>query len=430
MLLVNLDRPSPRARYVVRHVFERMLGWPVQFAASAEAFRTSDGPRLSYGPLPIEGAFHVPSDGALDMLGVGMREPAHHGSGDDLVLFPVDEGSDVFAACFYLLALFEEYAVDDRDAHDRPRTTSLFVVRHGVERFPLLDRWVLRLAEDLRRHFPELPVPKRAYRHVLTVDVDNGLKYAGRSFKRAFGASLKELLQGDVLGLRERWQVRRGAMADPYLRAADELAAVLDGVDRFVAFILARGEEVFDHGADIDHPAYRELIQRLAALGELGLHPSYGTSRNAGLLDTERQQLQHATTSSIHLSRQHFLRWRMPDTLRHLHDTGFTEDHTLGFSDRIGFRAGTCTPFPWYDLEREQETPLILWPFATMDSALSEHVGRTPEQALSDMKEVADAVRAVNGTFVSVWHDRYLSGDREFASWPGVMRQLVQHARV
>lgn len=429
MLLVNLDRPSQRARYVVRHVFERMLGWPVEFAVSAEAFRASDGPRLSYGPLPIDGAFHVPSGGALDMLGVGMKEPAHRGTGDDLVLFPIHDGYDVFAACFYLLALVEEYAAEDRDAHDRPRATNSFVVRHGVERLPLVDRWVLRLAEDLRRRFPELPVPKRAYRHVLTVDVDNGLKYAGRSFKRALGASLKELLRGDVPGLRERWQVRRGAKADPYLFATDELAAIVNGVDRFVAFILARGEGVFDHGADIDHPAYRGSIERLAKFGEIGLHPSYGSSRNAGLVDAERQQLQHAVNSSVHLSRQHFLRWRMPDTLRHLRDTGFTEDHTLGFSDRIGFRAGTCTPFPWYDLEHEKETPLMLWPFATMDSALSEHMGYTPEQALFDMKVVADAVRAVGGTFVSVWHDRYLSGDREFAPWPGAMRQLVQHAR-
>lgn len=429
MLLVNLERPSLRARYIARHVFERMLGWPIEFTTSAEAFRASNGPKLSYGAMPIEGAFHVPSSGALGTMEGGTHEPAYRGTGADLVLFPVGDGSDVFAACFYLLALIEEYGVDDTDAHDRPKTSRLLAVRQGAERIPLVDRWALRLAEDLRRRFPELPEPRRAYRHVLTVDVDNGLKYAGRSFKRALGASFKELVRGDVAGLRERWQVRRGAKADPYVRFADEFAACADDTDRVVAFILARGEDVFDHGADIDHPAYRELIKRLATFGEIGLHPSYGSSRTTVLVDAERHQLQHASSRAVHLSRQHFLRWRIPETLRHLNDTGFTEDHTLGFSDRIGFRAGTCTPFPWYDLEREQETALMLWPFAAMDSALSEKMGRTAEQALDGMKELANAVRAVDGTFVSVWHDRYLSGHKQFAPWPGVLRQLVQHAR-
>ena len=429
MLLVNLDKPTPRARYVVRHVFERMLGWSVEFVASVEEFRAADGPRLSYGAVPIDGAFHVPYSGAVDVMGPEWKDPPFRGAGDDLVLFPIDDGSDVFAACFYLLALVEEYNVEQRDAHDRPLATSFFVVRHGVERIPLVDRWVLRLADDLRRRFPQLPAPTRAYRHVLTVDVDNGLKYLGRSFKRALGASVKDGLRGDLIGLRERWQVRQGTKRDPYIGVADELAEVADVVDRMAAFILLRGEGAFDHAADIDHPAYRELIKGLAAHGELGLHPSYGSSEDVGLIDAERQQLQNSSNGKISLSRQHFLKWRMPDTLRHLREAGFTEDHSLGFSDRIGFRAGTCTPFPWFDLAREQETPLMIWPFTTMDSALSEQLGRTPQQSLVEMKAAADAVRAVNGTFVSVWHDRYLSGHAGFAPWPGVMRELVKHAR-
>jgi hypothetical protein len=45
------------------------------------------------------------------------------------------------------------------------------------------------------------------------------------------------------------------------------------------------------------------------------------------------------------------------------------------------------------------------------------------------MNAMSDAVRNVKGTFVSVWHDRYLSGHREFAPWPKVVEQVVQHAK-
>jgi hypothetical protein len=110
-------------------------------------------------------------------------------------------------------------------------------------------------------------------------------------------------------------------------------------------------------------------------------------------------------------------------------DQGFNEDHTLGFTDRVGFRAGTCTPFPWFDLESNEATDLMLWPFAVMDSAIHEQMGVPTEQAAARFIEMADAVKAVDGTFVSVWHDRYLSGHGEFRGWPEVMIEVVQRAR-
>jgi hypothetical protein len=162
---------------------------------------------------------------------------------------------------------------------------------------------------------------------------------------------------------------------------------------------------------------------------EMGLHPSYLSSEKEGLVNDERGRLQRAWGGPINLTRQHFLRWRLPNTLRYLADLGFTEEHSLGFTDRAGFRVSTCTPFPWYDLQAEEETSLMLWPFAAMDSALIEQMGQSPAEVVRSMCAMSDAVRSVQGTFVSVWHDRYLSGHREFAPWPAVFEQVVQYAR-
>jgi len=429
MLLVNLEHPSPRARYIVRHVFERMLGWPVDFAASVEEFRTSHRPKMSYGRVAIGGAFHVASSGWLSTSGTQQLKPANRGSGSGLVLFPEGEGFDVFAACFFLLGLLEEYASGERDAHDRLPSNDLFIVRHGAERIPIADHWVLQLAHALRDRCPQLPEPDRKYRHVLTVDVDNGLKFAGRPLHRAIGASAKDLLRGDFATMRERWQVRSGGRRDPYARVVDRLAEAAGSTDLMRAFFLVRGGGRFDHAADVSDPAYRELISRISERAAIGLHPSYESSDRAELFPAERLRLSAIAGRDVRISRQHFLRWRIPDTLRVLNELGFTEEHSLGFSDRIGFRAGTCTPFPWYDLEREQETTLMLWPFAAMDSALHDRMCLAPQQALQELCAMSDAVRAVNGTFVNVWHDRYLSGHRTFGPWPEVMRKLVQHAR-
>ncbi len=75
------------------------------------------------------------------------------------------------------------------------------------------------------------------------------------------------------------------------------------------------------------------------------------------------------------------------------------------------------------------KTPLMLWPFACMDSTLHEKLGLGPDAALNEFKRMTDTVRAVNGTFVSVWHDRYLSGDTPYEGWPEVMKKLVEYAR-
>ncbi len=429
MLHVLLETPSPRARYVVSHVFHRMLGWPVVFVGSREELLSADGPKLSYGASPVPGTFHAPLSGSFDKPRTASAAPPSSGTGRDLMLFPIGADFDVFAAIFHLISLEEEYTITDRDEHGRIAAGDLLLVRSQASDFPIGDIWALRLADQLRTAYTSLPAPQRTYRHVLTVDMDNGLKYAARSWQRAMGASAKDLAAGRSSRFFERWNVRMGRTADPYATSVDRLAEVRNKVDRMIAFVLTRGEGRFDHAARIDHPVFVDLLKRLAEDAEIGLHPSYESSRDERIIAREREQLGKVTGRSINLTRQHFLRWRMPDTFRALIANGLKEDHSIGFSDRIGFRAGTCTPFPWYDLERDEETSLMLHPFAVMDSALANRTGEGLRMAVGDMKRVSDTVREVRGTFVSVWHDRFLSGHEEFKGGTEVMRELVDHAK-
>ncbi len=429
MLLVHVEQPSARSTYVIRHVFERMLGMPIRFSGGVEEFRSATGPRLSYSTEAFSGAYHVPRSTLLNDREPWPEVPIYGKRQGMTVLFPLaGDGFDPFAMIFHFLSLVEEMRVTEQDAHGRVPSEALSIA-HGLERTPLVDHVALWLAEGLRAMFPELPERVRSYRHVLTIDVDNGLKYAGRSMERAVGASVRELVQGDPASMAMRWRVRLGRAMDPYAVLPLRIAAARPLVDRCIAFFLLRGEQPFDHAADVRHPAYRTLLRDVAVHAEVGLHPSYESSRDERLFRIEAAKLGALTGERTKVSRQHFLRWRLPDTLRQAVAIGITEDHTLGFADRPGFRAGTCTPFPWYDLEREKETTLMLWPYACMDSALIERMGQGPDEVVRSMNVMSDAVRAVKGTFVSVWHDRYLSGHREFAPWPSVLERVVQHAK-
>lgn len=422
MLLVHLERPTPRARYIIGHLLGRMPGWELTFV-TREDLRSAGGARLIYGTEALEGAFHLPITVPLeDDLRSALPDGADHPPAD-----PV-------AAAFHLLALTDEYAPPRTDGHGRIPPEELTITRKGLTGRPVVDQWALALAARIRERFPELPPPARSFRHVLTVDVDNGLKYAGRPFHRALGASARELLRGDATALSARWRTRSGAMSDPYAAFADRLHSLAPKADRTIAFFLMKGNTAHDHAARIGHPAYARALAAVAQRAEIGLHPSYASSDAAGTIASERDQLALATGQRITLSRQHFLRWRLPHTLRELIAAGIKEDHTLGFRDRAGFRAGTCTPFPWYDLEREEETPLMLWPFACMDSAMEEmHPAPADlvaaEHRIRSYRTLIDEVRRVQGTFVSVWHDRHLSGDDRYAPWPGIAEQVLAIAR-
>lgn len=429
MLHVLLEPSTPRAHYVVRHVFERMIGWPIVFVDSRESLDAANGPRLHYGSSPIEGSFHVPSCGGLSRTGAHNTPIPASGHGSGWKPYPIGNTFDPFAAIFHLLSLADEYGVKEPDAHGRLRADDLTIVKADAQHTPICDVWCIELAAALRARFPSLPPPARTYQHMVTVDVDNGLKYAARSFTRALGASAKDVFNGKPGQFMDRWRVRTGLQPDPYTRFIDALETCKGHESGMIAFILMRGDGRFDHAARTDHPIFRAMLERLSAHARIGIHPSYESSRADALIIREREQLAHLIGKTVVCSRQHFLRWRMPETFRTLITCGIQEDHSIGFSDRAGFRAGTCTPFPWFDLERDQETDLMLHPFASMDSALAQGTGVVTVNALHEMRRVCDAVRKVQGTYVSVWHDRFLSDDGVHRGSVAAFEQLVDHAR-
>lgn len=426
MLLVHLDSPGPRQRFIVRHLLERMLGWPVRFTEQASEYRAHTGAKLHYGTtLSGEEGFAIRPAIALEALKPGTALPAPT-LNDGL---PVIHGDDPFADAFTLISLVDELGVTERDAHGRVPATALYTVRHHVSELALVDRWALRLADRLRQRYPHLPAPMRRFRHVLTVDVDNGFRYRGRPWLRQLGGFVRDLMQLRVADAAQRIAVHAGRARDPFDRYADLASlATTQPVDRVIAFLLMRGAGTYDHAVPHD-PLFQQRVRSLRGAVEVGLHPSYRSSEDPVIADDDRRTLMTITGEAPRSSRQHFLRWRLPDTLRALAAAGFTEDHSLGFTDRVGFRAGTCTPFPFYDLERDEETALMLWPFACMDSALHDRQGIGASAAFAHISPLIDEVRGVAGTFVSTWHDRFLSDSGAWKGWWQVMQRTIEAAR-
>ena len=138
-----------------------------------------------------------------------------------------------------------------------------------------------------------------------------------------------------------------------------------------VFFFLIGDYSTFDTNVSASKTKYKLLIKEMVDYARVGLHPSYFTMKNVALLKKEKERLENITNMPVTSSRQHYLRFSLPETYQHLIDLEVEEDYSMGYASNVGFRASTCTPFYFYDLYNEKATDLKIYPFYVMDATLN-----------------------------------------------------------
>ncbi len=112
-------------------------------------------------------------------------------------------------------------------------------------------------------------------------------------------------------------------------------------------------------------------------------------------------------------SRQHFVRMQFPDTYEALIKADISEDFSMGYASIAGFRASIASPFYFYNLKKEKETELIVYPFVFMDTTLSDYQNLPPEKYLEAVIPLIAETKAVDGTLVGIWHNYALADDEK-----------------
>ncbi|MBK8500556.1 MAG: hypothetical protein IPL52_17480 [Flavobacteriales bacterium] len=416
--------------HAVEQLLGNMLGWSVRFVP--ESVVAGDGPLLIYGRASVPGAFHISPCGWLSEKGVGPIDPEVAFLNDLPTIFLSEDGHlpfDPFAASFFLLSRYEEWLPIQRDPHGRPVTAVLHAARHGYLDRPVVDEWALQLAAAWRAFDPRVPEPQRKYKQVITVDLDNGLKYGGRPLWRLMGSCARDLVRGEWADLGERMRVLSGQAPDPFLIDPElkERIAMANAMVKFFVLAAERGE--FDHAVPISASVYSKEVVALASWAQVGLHPSYRSSEREGLTASQKLALEAVIGSDVTMTRQHFLRLRIPGTFRELESLGIVEEHSLGLHDEIGFRCGTCTPYRWYDLEQDRPLNLFIHPFTVMDNALRDKLKLSPEQAVEKVLPVLERVKRVQGTFIGLWHESFLAHAGKHVAWRAAILRIIDAAK-
>lgn len=375
--------------------------------------------KINYSAVQDLPGIRVYRSGFLDETGMNtdFKLPVAEGP-DGPVLFPGPGGSDVFAAIFWCLSRYEEYQSFTPDRFGRFPANASALNRLGLLHDPVCDR----LGRDLLR---EAGITTGTGSKVIpTVDIDMAYYYLGKGFLRGAGSLLKQLLTHPV-GLPERLRVLTRSATDP-TDCYNQLARVLTShPNARIFWHCGREHNALDKQVRLENTSFRTLISRLAASVKPGIHPSAYSASDATKINREKQWLEQAAGQPVDESRQHFILLKFPKTYRALQQAGIRRDYSMGYPDAIGFRAGTCRPFRWYDLEKEEITDLEIQPFCIMDVTCRLYEGINTEQAMEAGQQLKETTGRYGGDFCFIFHNESLGRLPQWQGWNKVFESWM-----
>ncbi len=346
---------------------------------------------------------------------------------------------DIVSPAFVLLSRYEEYDTSAVDEHGRFPYKGSLAEKYDIVDIPLVDEYALWLRNAVEKNCPgKIPIQPRKPKIVPTHDID--LLYR---FKNRFQA-LRSIFGRDLLINRDFEMVRkslaeyrawkRDNFNDPYILAILKFSEMehATGLESFFFFkALNQGEEDASYAIQDTRLSrvWQELWNEEAVFG---LHGSYKSADDVGRLCLERERLESCLSypkQSVTYARQHFLRAHFagnPNSLDLWQEADITDDYTLGFAERCGFRCGTCHPYPLYDVRNDKVTDIIEHPLIVMDGTLFDYMKLSVEDARVLTQRLKQRCLDVEGDFVFLWHNHATT--REFEPYyETVYPLLINH---
>lgn len=420
-MLLFTENITPRLRYITGFIGEALTGQPISLTTDIQTYEQYNGPRINYSTriTPVID-LQVQPAGLLFEEGVHPQQILVGNSNGYPVFFETggDFPFDIFAASFYLLSRYEEYLPYTKDMYGRYPHTDSLAFQQGFLDKPVVNYWLQDLKKVLQGLFPDLTFKAQEFRFLPTYDIDEAFAYRHKGWVKNLGGLCRDLFKGNIVACKQRLQVLMDKQTDPY-DSFDRMGQLHQqyGLSPLYFFLLAARTGYVDKNTDPSGKPMQQLVQRIAAMYPTGIHPSWQSGDDSSLLIKEKELLASLSGKPVTVSRQHYLRFTLPEGYRRLMKAGICEDHSMGYGMVNGFRASVACPFYWYDLEQETITDLLIFPFCYMDANSFFELQHTPAQALEEMRHYYHEVKKVNGLLITLWHNTFLGTDPRFAGW-------------
>jgi hypothetical protein len=334
------------------------------------------------------------------------------------LFYPTENSVEVdwLAEIFEWTSCADEYSVSERDSVNRvPFENSVFARYEldGRKPYAALAMWFLQHA--ICKLLPAAAERARApdinltHAIVCSHDVDFiPLGYLSTLLRLAKN-SLISLQESPTLAFAIAARAVRFALGgiNP-LRDVEQLARSeqISGVTSSFNFIVRHGHRR-DANYRIESQEVVALAKWLQSIGmEIGVHGSYTSLDTGAGLAREFEVLQKHGFRPLG-GRQHWLRFSLDRLIPAVESAGALFDTSVGWQNRIGFRAGACFPFPPYNFADERPARFLELPLAVMDQALPPKA----EEAFSEgTKLLANSRMYGWGGISLLWHPASFGG--------------------
>lgn len=278
---------------------------------------------------------------------------------------------------------FPYYLSNHRDVFDP--IVSRFLIENGLcPEYPDGKKFAVCLTHDI-----DVVYPERLYQIVGTA----------KAFSKG---KLMDAMKTPFSRINKKW--------NPYwnFREIMKLEAKYNAKSTFYFLALHPGEKDFNYKIE-------DLETELSFISdngyEVGLHGGHESYKN--LKDTigKKHILEKVLGKQVVGYRNHYLKFKVPDTWELLSKAGFKYDTTFGYPDCVGFRNGVCHPFRPFNRNTEEQIDILEIPLIIMDrTLLRDYMRLDIKKACELIKRLVDKVEQYNGVVTVLWHNNTLIG--------------------
>lgn len=413
MITIYTAEHSPRLSYIISELITSRLGLKPLLTTDVNAYQQASGIKINYSHNPLLDGLHIIPQGLLFELEVKSLTPEVKPHAD--WYFTLWENNqpevpfDVFSAAFYLLSRYEEYTCANRDEHDRFCAKDSLAFVYGFLEIPLVDMWCNQLKQVVLKQQPDIGFARHTFKKITTIDVDLAFKYKGLGLTKWLGKLMKNFVKGQLGEVKFQLQSTLNSEIDPY----NTYGFIRKNCQHTLGyFLLMRSNGTFDRNIHPNRSIFRKLVTQLRNESDfMGIHPSYQSNNKPGLLKEELDLLQTQLGNAITRSRQHYLKVKLPNTYQNLTQVGIKVDYSLFYAEAPGFRASTCFPFTFYNLQENIFTSLTIMPTCVMDTTLEHYQKLPPESWIVLLKRLEKTVEEHEGYYISLWHNNMFERD-------------------
>lgn len=428
MLLIYAPYKTNRLTYVLDFIFNEVCSVNYSFTFSKSDFDMYAGAKIAYTSEAQTSGVWMYNSGLLFENEIKTTMPQAMTTEWGKVMYSSMNNKsiapfDVFSAVFWLISRYEEYVILDKDNHDRFDYQSSWAFKNGLLQIPIVDVWIKKLIEKLQALYPELNIKFKPYRFIVTFDIDNFFAFKGKGFLRSFLATAHALgkRRFDLLMLRLSFLLNS---KDPYDTYNYILSICKQENLNPYFFILTGKTSGMDRNISANHSLFIKTSQKLKQYGKIGIHLSYNaTGKNSA--EAEKHMLEEIIGMDVFFNRFHFLRFSMPQSYQMLINGGIKEDYSMAYTAIDGYRAGTCTPFYFYDLQNDKATDLLIYPMPFIDRTLIDSLKLNIYEAKEKINQYISQIKENNGVFVSLWHNETLQNNKYWQEWRHVFEWMI-----